>query len=114
MSQVEADFRKELADAETWYAAVRADELKWIEQGVDVDAEFDKNYFREPKVGGDPDGSTNFRAAASVRGTSWSLLAVAIGGILGVLAVIALVYFVLTFLALLMLVYGLFLGPGDR
>ena len=70
----------------------------------DVDAEFDKKYFREPTVGGDPNRSAGFRAAAgagSVSSARWSLLTVAVAGMLGVLAVALVIAAVCVFLFVL-------------
>jgi tetratricopeptide (TPR) repeat protein len=49
LEELEGDFRKELAEAQRWYEGVRADELAWIEQGRDVDAEFTRKYFEDPQ-----------------------------------------------------------------
>lgn len=50
LSELEADFSRELADAKAWYDETRAKELQWIADGVDVDAEFDKLYSADPEV----------------------------------------------------------------
>jgi len=47
---VEKQFRRELDEGERWYAAVYADEQRWIAEGVDVDAEFAKKYYILPEV----------------------------------------------------------------
>ena len=52
LAQVEADFRAELAEAETWYADLRARELAWVASSEDPDAEFDALYKRDPELGG--------------------------------------------------------------
>ncbi|HUE74533.1 MAG TPA: hypothetical protein VMP01_26940 [Pirellulaceae bacterium] len=46
--ELEAEFTKELADAEVWYAALEKQELDWIRQGGDVEARFDRLYSEEP------------------------------------------------------------------
>lgn len=48
IEEIEAQFRVELADAQAWYAEVRADELRWIQDGRDVEREFETKYYREP------------------------------------------------------------------
>ncbi len=52
LEQVEADFQKELSEAEAWYAALHERELSWIRDGTDPEAEFDKLYETEPEVSG--------------------------------------------------------------
>ncbi len=52
LSEIEADFAAELADAEAWYAALKAKEASWIRDGKDADAEFDRLYSEEPEVAG--------------------------------------------------------------
>ena len=54
LSQMEISFAKERADAENWYANLRKHEQKWIEDDLDVDAEFDKLYKMPPSVNGNP------------------------------------------------------------
>jgi tetratricopeptide (TPR) repeat protein len=51
-SEMEAEFKKELADAEVWYADLQAKEREWIAQGLDADAEFDKLYAADPAIPG--------------------------------------------------------------
>lgn len=43
--QLESQFAAEIEDAQSWYESVRADELRWIEDGVDVDAAFTEKYY---------------------------------------------------------------------
>lgn len=52
LERVEADFQKELTEAEAWYAALHERELSWIRDGKDPEAEFDKLYETEPEVSG--------------------------------------------------------------
>jgi tetratricopeptide (TPR) repeat protein len=52
LEMVEADFKKELAEANKWYAELRERELSWIREGKDPEAEFDKLYDVEPEVSG--------------------------------------------------------------
>jgi tetratricopeptide (TPR) repeat protein len=54
VNDVAARFLEELADAESWYADLRAKEIGWIESGMDPEAEFDKLYVVEPQVEDDP------------------------------------------------------------
>ena len=50
LQELETRFRKERAEADVWYNQVRQDELDWIAAGKDVDAEFDRKYYSEPKL----------------------------------------------------------------
>lgn len=50
LSVLERTFRGELGEAHAWYGNVRADELRWIERGLDVDKEFSAKYFGGPAV----------------------------------------------------------------
>jgi hypothetical protein len=50
LATLENSFKKELADAEAWFAQIRKDELRWITEGKDVEAEYVKKYFQEPAV----------------------------------------------------------------
>lgn len=45
---LEATFQTELADAENWYGEVVADEERWVDAGIDVDAAFAAKYYQEP------------------------------------------------------------------
>jgi tetratricopeptide (TPR) repeat protein len=54
LSDLEARFRQELADAEQWYADLRERELGWIRDGKDPESEFDHLYADEPRVPGEP------------------------------------------------------------
>ncbi len=48
-TETQSHFQNELSDADTWYAKLREDEIRWISEGKDVDLEFDKKYYKEPK-----------------------------------------------------------------
>ncbi len=50
LKDIEVLFKRECADADAWYAKLREQELGWIQQGKNVDVEFDKLYTTEPKV----------------------------------------------------------------
>jgi hypothetical protein len=47
-SDIEANFKKELQDADQWYAALKERELEWIRQGKDVETNFDRLYAADP------------------------------------------------------------------
>ncbi|QVL30899.1 tetratricopeptide repeat protein [Telmatocola sphagniphila] len=53
VESIEPQFLEEIADAEKWYEELRLKEIGWIKAGLDVEAEFDKLYDREPQVKGD-------------------------------------------------------------
>jgi hypothetical protein len=50
LGEVESSFRAELAEAEEWSEAVRQDELTWISEGKDPEAEFVRKYYQEPRM----------------------------------------------------------------
>jgi hypothetical protein len=50
LAELEADFAEELADADKWYAKLKAKESDWIRNGKDADAEFERLYSEEPKA----------------------------------------------------------------
>lgn len=54
LEELEADFKKELAEAEAWYAQVKADELAWIESGQNPEALFAEKYFKTPVIESSP------------------------------------------------------------
>ena len=45
LAEVEDDFRKELAQADVWWAELHGRELAWIEAGDDVEARFAETYY---------------------------------------------------------------------
>ena len=48
LEELEADFQKELAEANEWYAEVKAKELEWIRDGKNPEIEFNALYAEEP------------------------------------------------------------------
>lgn len=56
LADLEKDFQAQLADAEKWYAELRAQEVGWIQAGLDADAEFHRLYAEEPVVRGTDNG----------------------------------------------------------
>jgi hypothetical protein len=52
LEQLEADFRRELDDAQAWYTELRERELSWIREGRDPEAEFDRLYSADPMLPG--------------------------------------------------------------
>ncbi len=48
LSVIEAEFKQEMADADEWYAALKAKEVAWIANGANVEEEFDRLYQEEP------------------------------------------------------------------
>lgn len=79
LPDLEANFQQELADAQDWYDSLYAKELKWIRDGKDVEAEFDKLYVKEPGI----EGQTN-RVPLLFRVPSVILM----GGLVAILALI--------------------------
>ncbi|MBI3862682.1 MAG: hypothetical protein HY290_12400 [Planctomycetia bacterium] len=45
LKKLSADLNRELKDAQRFFAAIEADERRWVEQGVDVDAAFAAKYY---------------------------------------------------------------------
>ncbi len=89
LEQVEGDFRKELTEAEAWYAALHERELSWIRDGKDPEAEFDKLYETEPEVSGMDAIDLPELWKTKVRGTIAAVVAIAIL-ILGVVLIVKL------------------------
>ncbi|MEZ6104956.1 MAG: hypothetical protein R3B96_02290 [Pirellulaceae bacterium] len=59
LPELEREFRKELQAAERWYRELEQNERRWIERGLDPEAEYDKLYREDPTVGLAPiEGST--------------------------------------------------------
>lgn len=50
LREIESTFERELTDARAWFEGLRKDELRWIEEGLDVDAEFARKYYEVPPV----------------------------------------------------------------
>ncbi len=90
LEQVEGDFRKELTEAEAWYAALHERELSWIRDGKDPEAEFDKLYETEPEVSGMDAIDPPELWKTKVRGTIAAVVAIAIL-ILGVVLLVKLI-----------------------
>ena len=52
LSKVEALFKQELEEAQTWYNQLREKELSWIREGKNPEVEFDKLYDSDPELSG--------------------------------------------------------------
>jgi hypothetical protein len=50
LEELEQTFLQELEDARTWYEQLRQDEIGWIRDGKDPEAEFARLYSEEPSV----------------------------------------------------------------
>jgi tetratricopeptide (TPR) repeat protein len=50
LEELEQAFRRDLAEAEAWYAEVRKNELTWIREGKDADREFSRRYYARPSA----------------------------------------------------------------
>lgn len=94
LETVEDELRRELADADAWYAELRDRELNWIKSGVDVDAEFAKLYQADPVV-----VQTRNEGNLSHTGTNKRAFRQIIATVIGI--------FVFLLLALVGAVYGL-------
>jgi tetratricopeptide (TPR) repeat protein len=53
LEDVESTFKKELSQADEWFASVRENELSWIQANKNLDEEFTKLYYEEPRVASD-------------------------------------------------------------
>jgi tetratricopeptide (TPR) repeat protein len=82
LRELETSFRRELDEAEAWYEELRRNEVSWIREGKDPEAEFARLYGDEPVLRGpeweEPRGYTRRLAAvlltASVLAASLCLL----------------------------------------
>jgi hypothetical protein len=63
LADVEEDFKKELADADAWYADLHEKEIGWIRDGQNPETEFDKLYANEPLVDSPTRNYSNATAA---------------------------------------------------
>lgn len=50
LTEVEAEFQKELAEARAWYEELRQNELRWIREGKNPEEEFARVYYTEPEI----------------------------------------------------------------
>ena len=83
LAELEKSFKAELADAEKWYADLKAQEVGWIQNGLDADAEFDRLYSLEPvalnplnRGFAKPTSLTNFAAWMAITTLSLALILV--------------------------------------
>lgn len=87
LEKLEADFQRELADANAWYDDLRQKETQWIQEGKDPEAEFDRLYQAAPALPGmevsDPLLSSDQRLVAVLVGVGITLVAVVLGVIAG-------------------------------
>lgn len=49
LNEVEWQLKKEIKEADAWFAQIANDERNWIKQRVDVDHAFSEKYYQEPK-----------------------------------------------------------------
>lgn len=52
LENIEPLFKKELEEAQIWYAKLRENELSWIREGKNPEVEFDKLYDADPELSG--------------------------------------------------------------
>lgn len=50
LAVIEAELNEEVRAANAWFEQIQQDEIRWINQGVDVDAAFAAKYYRPPRV----------------------------------------------------------------
>ena len=50
LKSLQETFQQELELAKQWRDEIHANERKWIDAGLDVDAEFAKTYYEDPKL----------------------------------------------------------------
>ncbi len=50
LSDLESQFKRELAEADAWYQGLEKMESDWIQAGADVEANFDKFYSQDPVI----------------------------------------------------------------
>jgi len=75
LARVEEAFQQELAEADAWWAELRASELRWIETGEDVDARFQEAYLgATPRTRGDREG--RYRAVQRYGGYAVAIVVV--------------------------------------
>jgi len=71
LETLEADFKRELAEADAWWGKVRADELAWIKQGRNPEEAFVSKYYEQPAISTDA-----FDYASSLVGSPLALVCV--------------------------------------
>lgn len=50
IEKIEADLKREIAEADAWFAEIRAAEIDWIRSGKDPEAEFARRFPEEPTI----------------------------------------------------------------
>jgi hypothetical protein len=88
LADLEASFKAELADAATWYTDLKKQELSWIENGKDADAEFDKLYDTDPAVVAERDNLVLVHNESTGWFGSWSWWLGLIGTLAGTAALL--------------------------
>ena len=71
LKELESNFATECKKTNAWYTQLHQRELAWIQQGGNVDAQFDKLYSQEPEV-----DQTGERAASAERNRPWTISAI--------------------------------------
>ena len=79
LNTLEQRLAAELQEADQWYAQVRADELKWIADGADVDQEFGRKYYRQPVVGSNAQALMDLAAKVLVAAAVLSVSLIVLG-----------------------------------
>jgi tetratricopeptide (TPR) repeat protein len=82
LEALESNFAEELAEAEIWYGEVHADEIAWIAEGKNAEAEFDLKYYKQPEA---EDRSEYF----DVFPRTWRLIGAIVVGLLMIVISIA-------------------------
>jgi tetratricopeptide (TPR) repeat protein len=80
LEELETTFKVELAEAAEWYEKLRGDELRWIREGLDPEAEFDRLYTEEPTMSGEIAPSDEYPGDPRHRALDRLILGLKIGG----------------------------------
>jgi tetratricopeptide (TPR) repeat protein len=93
LAEVETSFTRELADADAWYADLRAKEVEWIRSGANPETEFDRLYQEQPTVASPEDETSGVAAWVRrpiVTTAVWVIFLLAMAG-LGIIFLVMLI-----------------------
>lgn len=66
LDALEAQLKREIDEARAWFAAVEADEKKWIADGRNPDEAFERTYYQSPRIASQPESSTAMQAGGTL------------------------------------------------